>query len=211
MQNAVTNISFLFITAVVNMVGGVAASAAVGAVGKFNSFVFMPTFAISMSVSTMCAQNIGANRLDRAVHACKIGTVFAVVINYAFFAFVQIFPESVLTIFGAEADVIANGVEYLRTFSFDFLVVPFVFCLNGLFMAGGHTTFTLITGMLSSVLLRVPVCYIFAITLNLGLRGIGMGAPAASLGALLLIVIFLISGKWKHNVVRGARMEVDMM
>jgi len=203
-QNGVTSISFLFITAVVNMVGGVFASAAVGAVGKFNSFAFMPVFAISMSVSTMCAQNIGAGRLDRAIHACRLGTGFAVCVSYAFFVFMRLFPESVLTLFGSEPQMIASGVEYLSSFSYDFLIIPFIFCINGLFIGGGHTTFTLITSMMSSVLLRVPVSFLFGSIMGWGLRGVGMGAPAASLGALFLIVYFLLSGRWKHNVIKGA-------
>ena len=200
-QNGVTSISFLFITAVVNVVGGVFASAAVGAVSKFNSFAFMPLFAISMSVSTLCAQNIGAGRLDRATHACKLGTAFAVCVSYAFFVFVQLFPESVLILFGSDEQMIVSGVEYLRSFSFDFLIIPFVFCINGLFIGGGHTTFTLITSMLSSVLLRVPVSYVFGAVMGWGLRGVGMGAPVASAGSLLLIVCFLLSGRWKQNVI----------
>jgi len=202
-QNAVTSISFLFITAVVNIVGGVAASAAVGAVGRFNNFVFMPTIALALSISTMSAQNIGAGRLDRAVHACKLGVAFTVCVNYAFFIFVQFFPESIMALFGSDAQVTSNGVEYLKTFSFDFLIIPFIFCINGLFIGGGHTTFTLINSMLSSVLLRVPVSYIFGAALGWGLRGVGMGAPVASAGSLLLIICFLLSGRWKHNVVRA--------
>jgi len=36
-----------------------------------------------------------------------------------------------------------------------------------------------------------------------GLRGVGMGAPVASAGSLLLIIYFLLSGRWKHNAVRS--------
>ena len=95
-QNGVTSISFLFLTAIVNIIGGVSASAAVGAVGKFNSFVFMPTVAMSASISAMSAQNIGAGKLDRAVKACRIGTIFSVCVSYLFFALVQTFPAAIL-------------------------------------------------------------------------------------------------------------------
>lgn len=200
-QNGITSISFLFITAIINTIGGVTASAAVGAIGKFNSFVFMPTVAISASVSAMCAQNIGAGRLDRAVHTCKIGVLMSVIISYLFFVFVQFFPNEIMRIFGDDPLMIANGVSYLRAFSFDFLIIPFIFCINGLFLGGGHTMFSLFNSMLSSVLLRVPASYIFGQTLGLGLFGAGMGAPIASAGSLLVIVIYLISGKWKENKV----------
>jgi putative MATE family efflux protein len=202
-QNGITSISFLFITTIVNIVGGVSASAAVGAVGKFNSFAFMPTIAMSSSVSAMTAQNIGAGRIERAVQACRIGTVFSVIVTWVFFVFVQIFPAQILSIFGNDPEMIRNGVTYLRSFSIDFLLIPFIFCINGFLIGGGHTIFTLITSIFSSVLLRVPVCYIFAVSAGWGLFGVGMGAPAASLGVLLVIIGYMLSGQWKQNAIKA--------
>jgi putative MATE family efflux protein len=202
-QNGVTSISFMFVTAIVNIVGGVSASAAVGAVGKFNSFAFMPTQAISASIAAMSAQNIGANRLDRAVHACRIGTFFSVLVTWAFFILVRLVPVQILSLFGSDTQMIQDGIVYLRSFSYDFLLIPFIFCINGFLIGGGHTLFTLINGMLSAVILRAPVCYFFGVTLGWGLKGVGMGAPAASVGVLLVIVVYLFSGKWKTNAVRS--------
>ncbi|MDR2537742.1 MAG: MATE family efflux transporter [Treponema sp.] len=202
-QNGITSVSFLFITTIVNIVGGVSASAAVGAVGKFNSFAFMPTLAMSASISAMSAQNIGAGKLERAVKACRIGTLFSVCVTYLFFVFVQMFPTTILALFGNDQQMIADGVTYLRSFSFDFLFIPFIFCINGFLMAGGHTMFTLISGMLSAILLRVPVCYMFGVVLDWKLFGVGMGAPVASAGVLLVTIIYLLTGAWKHNAVMG--------
>ncbi len=202
-QNAVTSLSFLFVTAIVNIVGGVSASAAVGAWAKVNSFAFMPTQAISASISTMSAQNIGAGRLDRAVHACKIGTVAAAFVTFGFFLLVRAYPAQILSMFGNDPAVLAAGTLYVQSFSYDFLIIPFVFCINGLLIGGGHTVFTLINSLLSSVLLRAPVCYFFGVVLEWGLVGVGMGAPCASAATLLLIIGFLISGRWKENVINA--------
>ena len=199
-QNSVTSFSFMFITTIVNMVGGVAASAAVGAVQRFNGFIFMPTMAISASISAMAAQNIGANRLDRAVTACKIGTVFSAIIAFSFFALVQIFPGSIMQLFGDDPKMIEDGVTYLRSFIYDLLLIPFIFCINGLLIGGGHTLFTLINNMISALLLRVPACYFLGITLGWGLKGVGLGAPIASVGVLAVIIFYIFTGKWKKNV-----------
>jgi len=201
-QNSVVAVSFMFITAIVNIVGGVTASAGVGAVGKFNSFAFMPIMAMSASISAMSAQNFGAGRVERAVSACKIGTIFSVFVSYAFFVLVMIIPESILRLFGSDPLMIRDGADYLRTFALDFLLIPFIFCINGFLIGGGHTLFTLVTGMLSSILLRIPVCYFLGITLGWGLKGVGLGAPAASAGVLLIIIVYLFTGKWKKNVIR---------
>ena len=200
-QNSITSISFTVIMAIVNIVGGVTASAAVGAVGKFNSFAFMPILAMSTSISAMSAQNFGAGRIDRAVSACKIGAIFSACVGYVFFILIMLFPAVILKAFGNDPGMISDGVTYIRTFAFDFLLIPFIFCINGFLIGGGHTFFTLINSILSSVLLRVPVCWFFGIYLGWGLKGVGLGAPAASAGTLLIIILYLLSGKWKRNVI----------
>ena len=198
-SNSIVSFSFLFITVIVNIVGGVYASAAVGAAGKFNSFAFMPVTAVSVSITTMAAQSIGAGRMDRAVAVTRIGTGVSYVIMGLFFILVQVFPAQVIALFGREPEMIAYGVTYLRTFSFDFLLLPFIFCVNGLFTAGGHTFFTMISDLLSSILLRVPICWLFGVLLGWSMRGVGMGAPAASAGTVLIMLWFLASGRWKYN------------
>ena len=201
-QNGVTSISFLFITALVNVIGGYTASAAVGVVGKFNGFAIMPALAMSAAISTMSAQNIGAEKWDRAVRCLLIGTGIGVAFSYAIFAVAQLFPEAILRLFDRDPEMIAYGVSYMRSFSLDYLLVPFCFCFNGLFMGAGHTRFTLINSILSSLLLRIPASFLFGRVLGWGLFGVGLGAPFATMGALILILWFYFSKRWHVNVVK---------
>ena len=207
-QNSITSFSFLFLTAMVNIIGGVSASAAVGAAGKIASFAFMPALALSASVSTMSAQNIGANRLDRAVKACQIGCIASAVITFVLFAVVQAFPRQLLMLFGDDPQMVIDGVEYLRYFSYDFLIIPFVFCINGLLIGGGHTMFTLRTNIFSAVVLRVPFCYLLAVVFNQGIAGVAISTPLASFGTVLIIIAYLFTGKWKRNVINTVPIEM---
>ena len=166
---------------------------------KFNSFAVLPAGAMGASISTMCAQNIGAGKWDRAVKTCKIGTVIAFCISGCIFIVAQTSFEHILRLFNDEPEMLKYGVQYIRTFSFDYLLMPFVFCINGLFIGAGHTAFSMVNNMLSAIILRVPVAVVFGLVLNLGLTGVGLGGPMASVGAIILIVVFLISGRWKEN------------
>ena len=85
-QNVATSISFLFLTAMVNLLDPTAmASAAVGAVSKFNSFGVLPAFAMSSAIAAMSAQNIGAGETRRAVQTMKIGTALGFGISFCVF------------------------------------------------------------------------------------------------------------------------------
>lgn len=99
--------------------------------------------------------------------------------------------------FDNNPEMISLGVTYIRSFSFDYLIVPIIFSINGLYTGAGHTTFSLINGVLSSIVLRVPVAFLFGSVFGMGLFGIGLGAPVASLGSLLLVIWFYFSGKWR--------------
>lgn len=199
-QNVITNISFMILTMMVNTLG-VTASAAVGAVGKFNAFAILPAIAISSSISAMSAQNIGAGEFERAKKTMKAGMTIAVIMSLIMFAIAQLFPTQILRIFGDDENLIADGVKYIRYFSFDYIFAPMMFALNGLFIGAGHTMFSLINNMASAILLRVPVAYLFGIVLNMGLTGMGLGGPFASGMALIICIIYYFTGKWKRSMV----------
>ncbi|MBQ4109890.1 MAG: MATE family efflux transporter [Clostridia bacterium] len=199
-QNVITNVSFLILTAMVNSLG-VTASAAVGAVGKFNSFGIMPAIAMSASISAMVAQNLGAGEEERAVKTTKYGLMMGFGMSAVVFIFAQLFPSRILSAFANDPALIETGTKYMRFFCFDYLVVPIVFSFNGLFTGAGHTTFSLINNVLSAIAIRVPAAYIMGFAVGLGLPGIGMGAPMASIVAMIVGLWFYKTGKWKKVVV----------
>ncbi|MBE5787784.1 MAG: MATE family efflux transporter [Clostridiales bacterium] len=198
-QSIIVNISFLVMTALVNAIGGTEASAAVGVVGKFNSFAILPAVAMSSSVSAFAAQNIGAGQFERAKKSLWVGISIAMSLGVTIFALVQLLPGPIIGIFDQNPITIENGIQYMRAFSFDYLLVPALFCFNGLIMGAGHTTFTMLTGSLSSLFLRIPVALVCGSVLGWGLLGVGAAAPAASLCAVVLAGWFVLSGKWLHN------------
>ncbi len=199
-QNIATSVSFLFLTALVNDFG-YEASAAVGAAGKLNGFAILPAIAISASVSAMSAQNIGAGEEKRAIKTMTVGLILNAAMSSVIFALISIFPEFFLSLFDNDPAMISTGVEYLSAFRFDYIFAPLMFALNGLFIGAGHTKFSLVNNALSAVLIRIPVAYVFGIVLDMGLWGVGIAAPCASLISLIVCILFFISGKWKRSVV----------
>jgi putative MATE family efflux protein len=199
-QNVIVNFSFLVLTTIANSMG-VNASAAVGIVGKYNGFAILPAIAVGSSVSAMVAQNMGAGETERAKKTFYTGFTLAFSVTFVAFIFTQMFPEKILSLFDNNPETIAVGVEYIRTFSFDYLIVPATFCLNGLVTGSGHTVISSICGILSSIGFRVPIAILFGVVLQKGLWGLGLAAPVASFASGLILFIFFVSGKWKKNKV----------
>lgn len=205
-QSIISSFSFMLMTSIVNSFG-VEASAAVGIVGRFNSFAILPAVAMSSSVSSMAAQNIGAGLYDRAKKATAYGIGIALAMGVFVFSIAQLFSDQIMMLFMNEANeqVLLYGRQYMRGFSFDYLLVPFAFCFNGLLNGAGYTTFTLINNVFSSIIFRMPVAYFLSRT-SLELFGVGIAPPAASLAGGLISLVYVLSGKWMRNVT-GIRRE----
>ncbi len=207
-QSIISSFSFMLMTSIVNSFG-VEASAAVGIVGRFNSFAILPAVAMSSSVSSMAAQNIGAGLYDRAKKSMKYGIGIALGLGVIVFTIAQLFCDQIMLMFMNEYNetVIAYGRQYMRAFSFDYLLVPFAFCFNGLLNGAGYTTFTLINNVFSAIAFRMPVAYFLSRT-PMMLAGVGAAAPAASVAGGLVSFVYIMSGKWMKNVT-GIRRDVS--
>lgn len=199
-QNVVVGFSFLFLTALVNSFGE-EASAALGAVSKYNSFGILPTVAMSSAISAMVAQNIGAGEQKRALKTTWIGFGIAASLSAAIFVLTQLFPREILLLFDNNESMLEQGIPYMRVFSLEYLIVPLHFSLNGLFIGTGHTTFPLFSSITSSIIARVPAAYLFSKLLGFGMSGVSWGAVVASLSAALISLIFFWSGHWKKEVI----------
>lgn len=205
-QSVIVNISFLVLTTIANTMG-VEASAALGVVAKYNGFAILPAIAVGSSVSAMVAQNMGAGRADRAKKTFHTGFFLAFSVSLVVYVITNLFPEQILSLFDDNPKMIGHGVDYIKTFSLDYLIVPATLCLNGLITGSGHTIVSSVSGIMSSLGFRIPIAILFGIVLGKGMRGLGMAAPVASLATAIIVFFYYIFGKWKVNTVVKTKTE----
>lgn len=195
-QNVAMNISFLAMTGISNSLG-VVSSAALGIVARFNGFAMLPSNAISLSISSIVAQNIGANQIDRAKQTVKVGLILAILIAIPFFLFAQFKSDLYIKIFADEPDLIESSIKYLGYFSFEYLIIPFYVCTMAMFVGAGHTNISSRLSMLSAIVLRLPLAFILVHGLGLGLAGIGLSAPLSTSISMIISVIMYRMELWR--------------
>lgn len=158
LQDALVSISFLAIIAIVNSLG-VIPSAGVGVAEKLCMFIMLVPSSFMQSLSAFVAQNIGANRNDRAVRAMVCGMLASLLIGVAM-AFLAFFHGDFLSgLFARDPQVIAASADYLRAYAVDTLLVSFLFCFSGYFNGCGKTTFVMAQGIAGAFLVRIPVSF----------------------------------------------------
>ena len=200
LQNVLVSISFLLITAIINSMGLVAA-ASIGVGEKISAFTFMAPGAFSAAVAVMTAQNLGAGNEKRAVRGLYIGVICALCFSVVFFAAAQLFPEKLTAIFTGNPDVIYTAALYIRSVSWDYLLVCYAFCANSFFSGAGHPMFAMAQNTIATFAVRVPVSYFLSKMAGVTLWHIGWAAPAATLLSIIMLAIYMQTGKWRVNTV----------
>ncbi|MDR1705489.1 MAG: MATE family efflux transporter [Clostridiales bacterium] len=201
-QNSITSLSFLTMTALVNSYG-VYASTAVGIVAKLNGFAILPSMAMSSAVASMAGQNVGAGHFDRALKTMRVGRYLVLGVGVILFALIQIFPAMFIKIFNSDPQTVEYGVQYIRAFSLDYMIVPFAFCAHGLLSGSGRTLYIAATSIICSLILRIPVAYLLSGPVGLGLAGVALAVPVGSLGNYALNIAYIMTGKWKRSKITG--------
>lgn len=190
LQDALVNISFLIITAIINAMGLVA-SAAVGVVEKLLVFAFLPLTAVSSAVAAMTAQNIGAGRRDRAMKVLRCGIAWSLLFAVLFCLYAQFFPATLTRLFTGEAPVIAAAADYLRSYSTDCILVAFVFCMNAYFSGCSQSVIPLIHSLIATFGVRIPLSFVLSRLPGESLYPIGFAAPAATALSLIICLSYL--------------------
>lgn len=153
----------------------------------------LPGHALGEATGVLVGQSLGAGRLSRARRAwwsgVRLATAFMVGVGALFVAV----PALLLAPFGVDPEVLDLGTSALTLLGFvqvfDAVVMISLGALNG----AGDTRFTLVSGLTTTWLVKVPVAAL--------LVGAGLGIVGAYLGvaAELVVLAFVVGTR-----VRGA-------
>lgn len=191
LQDGFVQIGFVVIMIIANQ-RGVIDAAAVGIVEKFIGILFLVPSAMLSTVSTVCAQNLGAGKIDRAIRTLWMANGIVVGFGTCCAFFFQTYPEMAVSLFTDDAQVIVQGCEYLRGYVWDCVFAGIHFCFSGFFCACGWSVVSFAHNAISIVVARVPLAYLASILYPATLFPMGLATVTGSvLSALICLVVFV--------------------
>ncbi|MDO4467348.1 MAG: MATE family efflux transporter [Bacillota bacterium] len=188
-QDGMIQISFLIITIIANS-RGLIASSSVGIVEKVISFFFLVPSAFLSSISTMTAQNMGANQPERAKKGLFIGMRIAMLWGIIIALYCQFFPETFVSLFTKDVQVIHSGCEYLRSYVLDTFFASIHFCFSGYFCGSNRSGLSFIHNIFSILLFRIPGAYLASLWWPSTLYPMGLAPGIGSIFSVFLCVYF---------------------
>lgn len=189
-QECMVRFSFLYLTAITNGFGVYAASA-VGIAGKFDIFAMLPATSISNALTALTAQNIAADKKERAVSFVRYGIGVSLLCSTLFFLWAQMFPQSMISLFTTDPAVISAGIPFLKSCSLDYLAVSVLFCMNGYLNGSEKTVFTMLNCCAGALAIRVPLLFLLMYFHVDALSVYGLISPLSSVVMIVVIWIYM--------------------
>lgn len=191
MQDGLIQVAFIVITVIANS-RGLIASAAVGIVEKLIGFMFLVPSAFLSAISTITAQNMGADKAERARKTLYYGLAVTVGWGCLCALYNQFFPHTLVGIFIRDEAVLAAGCEYLRSYSFDCVFAAVHFCFSGYFCGDQKSMISFIHNITAILLVRIPGAWLASTLFPESLYPMGWAAPLGSLLSALICIGFYV-------------------
>lgn len=192
-QDGLIQVAFIVITIIANQ-RGLNDAAAVGIVEKIMSFLFLVPSSMLSTVSALGAQNIGADKPERAIATLRYAVLIAVGFGVLATITIQFTAGPIVSLFtdgntSDGADVIRLGGQYLRGYIFDSIFSGIHFSFSGYFCACGKSGLSFLHNILAIVLVRIPGVYLTSRIFRTTLFPMGLATAAGSLLSVLICMI----------------------
>ena len=195
LQMIVASFSALMMIGLVNR-QGTATVAAYGAANQLWTYIQMPALAIGGAVSTMTAQNIGADRWDRVGQITRAGIAMNLLLTGSAVLAVTLLDHFVLGLFlGSDGAAIAIARHISLLASWGFILMGVMLVLSATTRANGATIAPLVIMVVAFIPGRLAPAYIFEPLI--GADAIWWSFPLGSGSAMLLTTGYYLHGGWR--------------
>jgi len=155
--------------------------------------------ALSTGVITMCGQNIGAGKPDRAGKTIRVGVRCALTIAVVMFCIIQAIPGPLVRLFNRDPEALTESIRCLRYLSLMAFPSAFFFIYVAISTAVGFTTFSMFCHVLDGVVVRIVLSLLLTQVFGLGLVGVYLGMGLAPTLSAIIAGIYFYSGKWRER------------
>ncbi len=188
LQDGFVQVSFVVIMIFANL-RGVHDGGAVGIVEKVIGILFLVPSSMLQAVSAISAQNLGANKPERARQTLFYGIATAVLWGLLASLAMQVQADTVVGWFTKEEQVISLGTQYMQGYVWDCLFAGIHFCFSGYFCAIGKSGLSFFHNAISILFARIPLAYLASAYFPGTLLPMGYASTIGSVLSVLICVI----------------------
>lgn len=190
LMQIVGSVAFLLFIRFVRQYGGDVYIAITGIGIRIIDLIFMPILGISQGFSPIVGFNYGAKLYPRVKKVLKEAFIWSTIIASAGFIVMVIFPESLISIFTSDINVIEKGVGPLRLIAMLAPLWSFPILGSAFFQAIGKARPALVITLTRDLFFFIPAIFILPIFFDL--MGVWISWPVTDFCCFFITAIFLI-------------------
>ena len=174
--------------------------AAYGVGSNILQVVIIPAFGLSMAISTLVGQNIGAGNIERAARIGRLGAELAFGILTGIGVIVFLFAPAFAAFFvPRDPGVIAASAHFLRIMALAWGFMGIQIALIGVLRAAGNMVTTMMLTLTTQWVIQFPLAYILSKHTSLQDSGIWWAFPVSNVIAAAIVLAVYGRGDWKKT------------
>jgi putative MATE family efflux protein len=174
--------------------------AAYGVGSNILQMVTVPVMGLSMAVSTLVGQNIGAGNTARASQAAVVGAWVSFGLLTALGAIAWFAAPWLVAFFVPEDPaVIEEGARFIRTMCLAWGGIGVQLCIVAAFRASGNMLMSMVIAMVSQWMVQFPLAYVLARHTSLHAQGLWWSFPITNIVVAVVSVCWFARGTWKNK------------
>lgn len=166
---------------------------------RVEALLFMPLMALSLAVSSIVGQNLGAKEIGRAFkagwHVTWIGVAMMLILGTAMY----IFATELAQFMSHDSQTIVYTSSYLRINAYcePFLAINMI--LSGALQGAGDTRVPMWASVFGNWVVRLPLAWFLAIYLGWGPSGAWWAMTTSILVSTAIVAVRFQTGGWVHQ------------
>lgn len=192
-----TSLLNIVINGTLGTYGGDTAISTIGIITSVQTLMLMPLTGMTQGQQPIMSYNYGAKCYERVKETLRYTIIGSTIIALSGFCIIELFPQTIISMFNQEYEIIKLGKIALRIW---FICLPFVGCQTmcaNFFQAVGKVKESSFLNLLRQCILLIPL--IFILSSFFGLYGVFVAVPISDILAFI-ITLFLIKKEMKKFV-----------
>jgi putative MATE family efflux protein len=172
-------------------------------------FVTIPAMGMSMAVSTLVSQNMGAGNTQRAARVTVLGASYSFGMLSIVGILTYIFAPTLVAFFVPGApDVITEGAQFIRIMCLAWGGIGVQLCIVSAFRGSGNMLIAMVLALVSQFVLQFPLAYILSKHTSLQVSGLWWSFPITTVAVAIVSVCWFAQGGWKTTVLTEESRQV---
>ena len=192
------NISMIFVTALINMVG-VEASATFGVGVRIDDIINKISQGIQYAAMPMISQNIGAGDKARAKKVVYQAWAISIALTAIFMLLYILLGKELFMLFSDDEAVHEMSSTFIKAILWMFPAFALMRGTGAFIQGIGNAKLGMVLSVLDGVALRIGLSWLFGIVLDFGLYGFVLGYALAPYGYAVPSLIYFLSGIWQRK------------